>query len=263
MADLNKVGKLMRTRYDNGQDVVAALRTQGKVAAVALDGVYGRTVAEWKTFFAGMADDQEAHDDALIGSEIALASERADDDGFRQARDDSRDDLFEEVVEFKDLCRTPTIQRKFSLDGETPQLPKDLASHVRAVIKSLREEDTTIDGPFGTSVATTDVADRLEPLVDDLAQRITDLKREEREADSLLVERDRKLDAWSRAYMSNARVAEGLFRRAGLDELADRIRPTGRKATGRERAEEPSTDADAPADTEPTDTEEPVGDDVS
>jgi hypothetical protein len=44
--------------------------------------------------------------------------------------------------------------------------------------------------------------------------------------------RDRAITAWSDAYQGTATALEGLYRRAGWKELAEKVRPTIRKLRG-------------------------------
>jgi hypothetical protein len=63
---------------------------------------------------------------------------------------------------------------------------------------------------------------------------IADDDREARELEDAYALRDRAVAAWSDAYQGTASALEGLYRRAGWKELAEKVRPTIRKLRGEE-----------------------------
>ncbi len=84
----------------------------------------------------------------------------------------------------------------------------------------------------------------LEPLagywdveVTALEERVTGLRELRKQAEEAMVARDRALKESRRVYANTGRMLEGLYRFAGLDALADRIRLTERAARGKGEAD--------------------------
>lgn len=74
-----------------------------------------------------------------------------------------------------------------------------------------------------------------------------DWVREQREREVTLMHKLRAMSAFDSCYLSVARALEALFRLAGMDELADRVRPTRRRGPSADADEEPGDGApDAP-----------------
>jgi hypothetical protein len=238
--DENKVGERIKNRVDNGRDLRAAIRTQGSAVAEQLDGVGGRSEADWKAHLDGIATDQQKYDEHLMHSELQLASERGDDGKLRDGRDEATGALSDKVLEVKEFMKDVPTQERFALDGRTPDEPKNLVAYARGAVFALRKQNVALPGPLGTSLGSHEIADEVEPLMVAVEAAIERMKTEGREADQLLVRRNASLDKWQEVYVANARMAEGAFRRAGFVSLAERIRPTERKSRG---VEGPAVDA--------------------
>jgi|GEM_PF-2767807 hypothetical protein len=65
------------------------------------------------------------------------------------------------------------------------------------------------------------------------------VKREEREVQASLENREQKISEWKNAYVGVASILAGFYQLAGRIDLADRIRPTVRKTTGAGKETEP------------------------
>lgn len=228
----NKVGILIQSRVEQGLQMRAALGTQGAEVAERLGGVGGLTDTQWAVWLEGLQLEQRKHDERLLRVEIELATERADDVVVRAERNQAHHALYDMVVETKEYLRDAATQQRLGLNGPTPRDPAVLASYVRAAIFSLRKHPGAIPGPLSLSLPSTDIADRLEGLLDELERSLQAIKNEARKADQWLSKRNQVLKDWQRVYIANGKMAEGAFRRAGLSELADRIRPTERRARG-------------------------------
>ena len=97
------------------------------------------------------------------------------------------------------------------------------------------------------SSSTATLAKGLDGPLAELDVALATVRREHREAEQALVERDRVIAAWTDIYQSCASIAEGLLRLAGRPELAARVRPTERRARGEEAVEIAEAPAEAPA----------------
>jgi hypothetical protein len=104
------------------------------------------------------------------------------------------------------------------------------------------------------SVDPAGVAAEMAPEVAALGESLTELDRMLKEGDQALVNRQATLDSQRRTYVNVARSQEAYYRLAEEDDLADRIRPSLRRATRRARPEEsepPKEDEQQPGQTEP------------
>jgi hypothetical protein len=113
------------------------------------------------------------------------------------------------------------------------------------------------------TLETTELADELAPLYDELVESLDEISADERKKDALLVQRDEALEQWKETYRGVASMVDGAFRLVGEYELADRIRPTRERLRGEEA---PTDEAPAEVETngEATDADaETSGDDAS
>ena len=91
---------------------------------------------------------------------------------------------------------------------------------------------------FGASFDSAAAASSLKAKATILDGLVADDDREARELEDAHALRDRAVAEWSDAYQGTATTLEGLYRRAGRKELAEKVRPTVRKLRG----EDPGAD---------------------
>lgn len=81
-------------------------------------------------------------------------------------------------------------------------------------------------------MSTKKAADALDAAVAPLREVMQGMLVDERENEAALTARDRAIAEWAIIYQGVANMLSGLYRLAGRDDLADRIRPTVRRAEG-------------------------------
>lgn len=255
----NKIGKTIATRIEWGHWIGASVDTNGDRICGVLDGTSGLTKAQWLAWMTGQRDQLLDVTDTLKEAELSLANERADDAIHRRERDERAHELYKATMRTRSAFDSVSddLAGRFGLDGSVPQLPKHLATYVGNALEALRNCNET----FGGNLVTVDpaqIARTLEPLHQKLVDKLDDLTDEEREAEALLVEREKVLKEWQRTYSSVASMLQGAYQLAGEDELADRVRPTVQRARGAEPLDEdrPATDEDG-ADTDADHDDEP------
>jgi hypothetical protein len=239
----NKIGKTIENRIGWGRWVAASVDTHLDGIAGQLSGRGDMNKTEWKHFLEGQRDEMKAANEALFEAESDLAQERADDPDYREARDLAAATMYEAIVKARSLMEAVGAGQsvRFGMDGTVPQVPSSLLSFARNAVDSLRGSGESL-GTLGLDVDTTALADKLQPTLDGLTDAVDDMAREEREAEAALVARNKVLEDWERTYRAVARILEGAYRMADEDELADRIRPTMRRASGVDDPEDSEDD---------------------
>lgn len=238
----NKIGKTIENRIGWGRWVAASVDTHLDNISGALSGRGGMNKSDWGAFLEGQRDEMTSANTALFEAESALAQERADDPAARETRDEAASAMYEAIVRARSLMEAVKAGEsvRFGLDGRTPRAASSMLAFAQNAVDSLRNSDESL-GTLGIDVDTSALADQLQPALDGLADAVDTMAAEEREAEASLVKRDKVLAGWQRTYRSVARILEGVYRMAGADELADRVRPTIRRATG---VDDPEDDAD-------------------
>lgn len=258
----NKVGVTIGNRVEWGRWVGASVETHGDHVAAQLDGRSGFDEAQWRAWLLGHRRELESITDRLFDVALALARERADDPDHRDERDRLADKLRGKLERSRKSLEAARdgLSRRFGLDGSTPRVPARLEKFAVNVVRALRDDNKTYGGG-GLSVDTGQLADAIEPLQQELSDKLVELAGEEREAEALLVEREEILEEWETVYRSVARMLQGAYRLAGEDELADRVRPTVDRARGAEPPEddEPEVDVDTDDTDQDEDEPEPAG----
>ncbi len=89
------------------------------------------------------------------------------------------------------------------------------------------------------------VANARDTEIGDLEAKMGDIDELRKQADEALIVRDKALEKNRRVYSNVGRLLEGVYRLAGLDELADRIRATQRSAR-KQQEESAAADAESP-----------------
>lgn len=100
-----------------------------------------------------------------------------------------------------------------------------------AVVDTLRDPAFVAPKPLLRTFAPDlrDLATDLEPAIGKVRGALEDLEAARCDVRLALHDRNEALEAFNRDFLHVARIVEGLLRRAGLDDLADRVRPSTRR----------------------------------
>ncbi len=181
--------------------------------------------------------------DTLGGAEDRYVAELADDVVPKGARDAGADELrtlYQRVrVRLEDALGRRGLKR-YGLETPAPRPPDALRARVQTTIDLMREDPAELDDGVGDPIPTATIADNLQAALTPLAGAISTLRTEERENEGALTDRNRAVDAWTGVYRGVATMLSGLYQLAGRDNLADRIRPTVRRASGIDDATPPA-----------------------
>jgi hypothetical protein len=181
----------------------------------------------------------------------------------REQRDVSAAALHDTVVGVRrsgrDNFKLETL-RIYRMDESIPVSHEGLAKYVAEMHGLLVQNPYTVTDVLGKDITTTELATILNAPLQVYRTTLDDVVREAREAERARMLRDQSASRFRRVLHNVAAIVAGYLRLAGLDELADRIRPTRARTSGAVAPELPDTDSPVVALPEPPATEpaEPV-----
>lgn len=173
----------------------------------------------------------------LEAKELAYLAELADDEGPRAVRDEQVASLTEMLQRTKELirgCLGADGLATYGLDTPLPQMPDELIDRTAGIAKLLRDNPDKATDPLGLELDPPKVAEKLTLAMGPLGQSLETLAREENERIEALRERDQSIEAWTGIYRGVATTLSGLIHLAGFTTLAEQIRPTEARASGKE-----------------------------
>lgn len=173
--------------------------------------------------------------EALAHWDREVARERTEDDQARIRRDEDMSLLREAVFRHRDLVSAaygPEQVKACGLAGRIPEHPEALVAFARNVVGKLpglaSAQGRAPFIQFDLEAVTADLLAKTDGLEASLTAVATDM-RETQAAQHRRIQAD---DAWRRHYGPVASMVESLFRLAGMDHQADRVRPTRRRRAG-------------------------------
>ena len=139
------------------------------------------------------------------------------------------------------------------LDAEPAKALVPAREQMRTVVDRMRDPQLTTQLPAPLAgqkpIELEELAGARDSEITDLEDQMGEVDELRKQTDEALVARDAALARNRRVYSNVGRVLEGVYRLAGLDELADRIRATVRTAR-RKVEEEPVTPEESKPDSE-------------
>ncbi len=180
--------------------------------------------------FEGPVLDQ-AHEDAKVSAEIAR----------RQKAVGAKMRLVRHIC--RGFYGTKGIER-IGLKDEPRYASSRLYEQAKTVKESLLKPDLGLEPMLeietGEDVATppAQLAAELEPELSELGELVGDRHQENRKSVDVRLRRQRALGDFDREVRAIVRTAQGMFRLAGRDDLAERFRPILQKVTRRKKTED-------------------------
>lgn len=235
----------LQNRVRVSEKVVASARTHAPkiasiLAAQAVD-VEGpatpATEGAFKAVIFALANGLEHSTKAMRDAEQAVAAEKADDAPIRTRRDEASGKVADILVRLRSTIEDHLGAdgiKTYGLTGETSRVPRKVFEQARSVAHLLEKTPVRLTSPFGSSFDSAIAAAALNTHAMALDVLIADDDREARELENAYALRDRAVAIWSETYQGTASALEGLYRRAGWKELAEKVRPTVRKLRGEE-----------------------------
>lgn len=221
-----------------GNRIIQATRTHALEVGERLNESLRFTVEEGETFAdfidlqAQLARLLESRLDELVAAEALHLGEVDDDGEPRVLRRQASDALYRKLVELREFLRgVYGIERANALvgiSGETPADPVTLHRQAVSALERLREPGPELPPQRFGSVQydRNQLADELQPFVDELGAILRDIDREVRERETSKRLRDEALASFDSAARAVARIQTGLDELAGFPGYADRIRLT-------------------------------------
>ncbi len=195
---------------------------------------FSSVVTNFSELFLGLTAYLNGITQVMQNADIALAQERADDPQYREKRDAAIQGLTKLISRVKSVL-PDALMAQYGLDGTAPTSSDGLINYGLKILGLVKEKpeliNTTEDG-FSIQVNVDSIIESLTGSIKNLTDSLLDVKREEREAQASLENRDKKIAEWKGAYVAVASILAGFYQLAGRVDLADRIRPTVRKTTG-------------------------------
>jgi len=250
---MSNVSEQLQNRILGSEKVVASARTHGsniakELAQQAIEVEGPATPATKNAFEAvifSLGNGLEHSTNIMRLAEQAVAAEKADDGPVRQKRDDAMGELITLLTRIRSTIEDQLGAvglTQYGLAGETSRVPRKVVEQVRNVVQLFEKTPVKLASPFGASFDSAIAVQVLTTKATALDGLMMDDDREARELEDAFAKRDRAVAAWSDVYQGTASALEGLFRRAGWKELAEKVRPTARKVRG-EEAEAEGTEA--------------------
>jgi hypothetical protein len=240
---MSNVSEQLQNRVRVSEKVVASARTHGdKIAsilaeqAIAVEGpATPATVNAFRGVIFALANGLEFCLNAMRNAELVVAAEKADDGPIRTKRDDVASEVATLLVRLRSTIEDhlgAAGLMTYGLAGETSRVPRKVVEQTQNVVHLLEKAPIQLTSPFGSSFDSAAAVAVLRAKAITLEGLVADDDREARELEDAFAMRDRAITAWSDAYQGTATALEGLYRRAGWKELAEKVRPTIRKLRG-------------------------------
>lgn len=191
---------------------------------------------------------------ALVGLERAeaeLVAETGQDAQTRDARDTAHEALWDEVTYTRRsllLELTAQQMRGLGLASAPPRGHANFEAYTTNAIAQLRAQDLQVTPRRGSAYTTAELAPELEARLKAYADARAAVALDERETQAAREVRDQAVADFEQLVFAAAAILEGLFRQAGMVAIAERIRPSSLRVSGR-LEEDPLPDqdeADAP-----------------
>jgi hypothetical protein len=191
--------------------------------------------------------------------EAALAEERSDDEPARGARDHAEDECKDKLFSVGGLVTGAYGEAFAEQMGLAGRMPEDVDMLVQKAetAAGLLEKASPGTPRAGDPLDLAKLAGELRIVAARERAGLAGVQREKREENDALHARDVSFAALARGYSGVADVTVGVCVLAGRDDVADRVRPTWRRKSGRPEPGDvkPNATNTEATDTEATDTE--------
>jgi len=231
------VSKQVANHIATARTVVSSVEHHGSIVIGPLEQElkkYVPVTTNFSELFQGLSTYLKEVTQNMQNADIALAQERADDPQYRETRDKAIQDLTRLISRSKSVI-PDSLMVQYGVYGTTPYNPDELINYSLKILGLLKENpdsvNTTEDG-FSVHIDVDSMIKVLTDSVNTLSNSLVNIKREEREAQASLENRNKKIAEWKNAYVGVASILSGFYQLAARVDLADKIRPTIRKTAG-------------------------------
>jgi hypothetical protein len=187
----------------------------------------------------------------LAAADTAHETELSDDDAPRQARDEAVEKVRAILVDLRsgvDSAYGLAGLAVLGLKGETASDPTSVAGAADAALGALQDPKRKLPKArrAGNKLDRGAYVDELKAELPDLRKALVKVAKEEREEEATQLAKDEALAANDRSFSRGAAAIAALAAVGGLDDLADKVKPSGRRP-GRTAVEDGETVEAPPA----------------
>ncbi|QDG49412.1 hypothetical protein FIV42_01260 [Persicimonas caeni] len=194
--------------------------------------------------------------------DLRYANESAQDSAARVKRDQYVAEGRAAIMAGRDHTRAVLGEEaltKYGIPSTTPEQANELLAVLNNIVHRLDEYPANEPGRFGAVFDSAKMREEFVAVHDNLAGALDALGTETRETEQVMLERDAVVARWERIYRGVAGQLSSLFIMAGRADLADRVRPTTRRAVG---LDEPQVPVEPDTPDMPDTPAQPAADDV-
>lgn len=260
-----KISVLVDNRSETAGTVVSASRIHGGAIAPALAEQFAHVdLAVVEALLRSVEDLLDEATAKMRADEIEYAGEQAETSQMREERDAVHGELSDVFLRVRSLVEGTageSAKAEFGIDGGIPRTLKELVETSDNAIERLRTSDGAGSDPLSVLFDADRFADVLEGPMQRARELIERVRDEGREDEFAMLERDESVAEWEQTYRGVALILQGLFTIAGRPDLAERVRPTTRRATGQDVPPPVTDDGDEPV-VEPVVEPTPVADEA-
>lgn len=258
---MSSASKLVTNRLAAARYVISAAQVHGAAVARAIaTDVPGLSEAQARHVIERLTARLTEASARLEQAEGEYTREQSDDPAVRQQRDASATALAELLTGMRQLLLdhvSDTAVRVYGLNNPTPATADALLVTGANTLRLLQTHPLDLPKRPWLQVDGAALASEVARHVDALRSALEGLRIEERELQAAKSARDAALEDWTRVYVGVAGTLESLFRLAGRTELAARLRPTNRRASGQVAPEAEAEPQPEPLDADPAPAAEP------
>ncbi len=170
----------------------------------------------------------------LVSFDTPLLDQKHEDAKVRAEIDRRKDAVEGKLRQVRHICRGMFGEQgvaRVGLKEEPPFSAFRLWEHGKTVKDSMRKPDLglvpliEIDTGEGVDALTAQLATRLEPELGELGELVGNRHEENHKGADVRLRRQRAIEEFDRDVRAIVRTAQGMFRLAGRDDLAERFRP--------------------------------------
>jgi hypothetical protein len=174
----------------------------------------------------------------MAEKDLAVGEEIADDSQYRDQRDNWHGELRTEYLSLKSIFSSfygDAILSTYGLSGDTPASLEQLITSSKNVIQLLNKNPLPVPAKKGLQQPdATLLANELSEKVQAVEQALRNIKREEKELELAVRDRDISIDKWQKTFSPSATIFAEVLNLGGRNDLAERVRPTARRVSGTE-----------------------------
>jgi hypothetical protein len=254
--------KLVTDREKSSRAVAAAAGTHAAAVGEALAKALaqhlkaGETMPNVALLVQLLGRNIQADSAALVKADKAHEAELSDDDAPRRARDEAFEKVRSLLVDLRsgvDSAYGAAGLGVLGLKGETPSDPSAVAGAAAAALEALQDAKRKLPKPrrAGNKLDRAAYVEELTAELPPLQKALAKVANEDREKEATQRAKDQAFATNDRTFTRGAALLASLAAAAGLDDLADKVRPSGRRP-GRTAAEDEDAAGDASPEATPS-----------